>query len=239
MESLTFIQKKIAKILNANDELIIFDIGACEGEDSFKYARQFPSAKIYLFEPLPSNIEILKQKIATADNKNLYLNELGLSNYLGKGEFYISGGKPSDDYKGEWNKSSSLLKPNKEILNKKYSWLKFNKKIEIDITTLNKFCNENKITSIDFVHMDVQGAEYLVLQGAGSILPKIKMIWLEVENEEYYEKQKLGNDIFKFLKEKSFVRVINTSKGKSEGDSLYLNTKYISQFSFYIKTFFK
>lgn len=39
---------------------------------------------------------------------------------------------------------------------------------------------ENKIDEVDFIHVDVQGAELKVLMGAKDYIIKIKATWLEV-----------------------------------------------------------
>ena len=55
-------EKLLLSILDKNDNVIFFDIGACEGESSIRYSRLFPDAIIYTFEPLPSNFELVKKK---------------------------------------------------------------------------------------------------------------------------------------------------------------------------------
>ena len=43
------------------------------------------------------------------------------------------------------------------------------------------FCQENKIDFVDFMKIDVQGAEYLVLEGAKNILKNKKVKYLQME----------------------------------------------------------
>jgi len=49
------------------------------------------------------------------------------------------------------------------------------------------------------MQMDVQGCELKVLKGASSILSKIKLIYMEVANEEYYKEQPLKKDVEIFM----------------------------------------
>jgi len=44
------IEKELGLLFNANDALTIFEIGACEGEDSIRYSRILPNSTIYTFE---------------------------------------------------------------------------------------------------------------------------------------------------------------------------------------------
>ncbi len=41
---------------------------------------------------------------------------------------------------------------------------------EVEITTLDKFCQIEAINEIDFIQLDIQGYELNVLKGASSIL---------------------------------------------------------------------
>lgn len=50
------IEKELRLLFDNEEELTLFDIGACEGLDSIRYAKLFSKAKIYAFEPLPSKI---------------------------------------------------------------------------------------------------------------------------------------------------------------------------------------
>lgn len=56
-----------------------------------------------------------------------------------------------------------------------------------------------KIEWIDFVHLDIQVAELLVLEGAGNDINKIKMVWMEVENIPLYKNQPLKNEVEHFI----------------------------------------
>ncbi len=141
--------------------------------------------------------------------------------------FYISSGNPSDlSPNDEWdygNKSSSLLPPDKtsEVLN----WLEFNQTEMVSTITLDSFCQEQKIKQIDFIHMDVQGAELLVLKGAENLISSIKIIWLEVENITLYKEQPLLFDIENFMKQKGFTKIKDTVEHIS-GDQLWVNLDY-------------
>lgn len=211
-----------------NGEIVIFDIGACEGEDSIRYAKLFPKSKIYSFEPINSNIEKFKKNLEKYKTKNIHLAEKALSNKIEQKSIFVSSGNP-EGHNSEWdygNKSSSLLEPLDVLIHKK--WLKFEKKELIECDTLDNFCLEKNIKSIDFMHIDVQGAELLVLEGAMDMINSVKLIWLEVSEKELYKKQALFKDIQKFMKNNGFKIVLNRIN-KGCGDCLYANTKNFSK----------
>lgn len=217
---------EVVKKYITSEKPVLMDIGSCEGEDSIRFSKLYPQAEIYAFEPLPSNIEKIKHNIAQFERKNIYPQEVALSSSNGTAKFYVSSGHPDNQPNTKsWdfgNKSSSLLEPNVEEIQKQTEWLKFNKVIDVKTQTLDSFCKDKKIKEIDFIHMDVQGAELEVLKGAEKILPNIKAIYLEVSVTELYKDQPLKESVENYLTSQGFSKVLEKMVGVS-GDELYIN----------------
>jgi FkbM family methyltransferase len=208
----------------------ILEVGSCEAEDTIKFVRDFPQAKIHCFEPLEKNLDKAKSNLkeyATIDN--ITLNNVAVSRKTGRATFYVSSGQPVDTPRDpEWdygNKSSSLFKPGN---NEHHSWLTFNKKIIVETIRLDNYLLEKNISGVDLIHMDVQGAELDVLIGLGTKLSSVKAIWLEVESQELYEKQPVEKDIEEFMKNNSFTCVFSTV-GKVLGDKLYIRDDLLTK----------
>lgn len=221
----------LKEIFTINEEVIIFDIGACEGESSIRYARQFPNSRVYCFEPIPKNFERILENITTYQAKNIFANQLCLSDKSGEVEFNVSSGTPKEyeNQKLDWdfgNKSSSLLEKNEEV--DVYDWLKFKEKITVQATTIKEFTNKMALSHIDFIHLDVQGAELMVLAGAGNFIESINNIWLEVEAVQIYKNQPIKKDIERFFKSKGFTKLIDTVN-HVDGDQFWTRTNWIKQ----------
>lgn len=218
------IKKELLSFFKFSSPKLILDIGSCDGLDSIKYSYLFPYSTIYAFEPIFKNQELIKKNIEKYKVSNIKIVAKALSNEEGFATFYLSSGRPEDiDDELDWdfgNKSSSLLEPakTKEVL----PWLEFKEKIQVKTTTLSHFISSNVLEEIDFIHMDVQGAELLVLEGAGNFIHKIKMIWLEVENMELYKNQPLKTDVEEYLTNKGFVKIKDTVNHIA-GDQLWVN----------------
>jgi FkbM family methyltransferase len=225
-------------------ESVIFDIGACEGEDSIRYYQMFPHARIYSFEPLPANLQKINENFihhSVLDRATVV--PFALSDEDGPADFFVSEGAPPEKLNSaEWNygnKSSSLLGPAIGI-EKEYAWLAFKEKIKVERKRLDGFCRDMKIDTIDFIHMDVQGAELHVLRGAGEFLHRIRLIWLEVENVELYASQPLKQEVQEFMKEHGFIKLKDTVDSVS-GDQLYINERINNgsrMILFYLRSFF-
>lgn len=227
------IKKILLKLFKKTDGLNIFDIGACEGEESIRYKNIFPLSTIFLFEPLPKNQKLILENIKNSNFENLRLIPMALSDVNGYTEFYTSSGQPNEAQIGlDWdfgNKSSSLLSPQLKNLPK---WLNFDEVIQVQTMTLDFFVKDNKIDSIDFIHMDVQGAELKVLEGAKEKIKYIKTIWLEVSNVELYKNQPLRDEIEVFMKN-NYFQLIKSEFSGGFGDQFYVNKRYFKSFSFF------
>jgi FkbM family methyltransferase len=223
------IEYELLLLLKKSKVRTVFDIGACEAEDSIRYSLLFPQSRVYAFEPRTDNVNIATASIKKHERKNIILESIALSDKKGSAEFFLSDGRPEEQDRSDWdfgNKSSSLLPPSQEMKNHT-AWLKFEKKIEVQTERLDAYANERKILEIDFAHIDVQGAELMVLGGAGSFLQKIKVIWMEVEAVELYKNQPLKNDVEHFMTKNNFVNLLDTVNDVS-GDQLYANRNYFN-----------
>lgn len=232
----TPLKKDLLKFFNKKDKLNILDIGGCEGEETIRYSRLFPLSNIYVFEPLPLNINRIYKNLTKYNLKNVAVLPVAVSNEIGVSKFYISSGKPDhilDDVDWDFgNKSSSLLLPK---INNNPDWLFFDEEILVDTITLESFFINNKINAIDFIHMDVQGAELKVLEGAKKIIKNIKAIWLEVSEIELYKNQPLRPDIEEFMKLNDFELIKTKIEGQI-GDQFYINKKFFKAIKLFSKT---
>lgn len=224
-------EQQLLEIFNKAQPLVIFDIGTCEGEDSIRYAHLFPKSHIHSFEPVASNYKIASENIKRYKLEGrITLSPVALSNEDGEAEFYLSSGAPTDiELQPDWdygNKSSSLLRPKKTL--EVVPWLKFEKSTKVKTLTFDNYCTKHSIEQVDLIHMDVQGAELMVLQGANSMLKNVTAIWLEVEAVELYKNQPLKRDVEKFMKRRGFVKYLDTVDTVA-GDQLYVKAAILSR----------
>ncbi len=133
------------------EEMVIFDIGANVGLYSLTAAAKMKdSIKIYAFEPAEIPLNRLNDNIELNNFKNISVHNVGVSDREGTVEFNIC----EDD---AYNSIGSS--PMQEI----------SKKVEINVTSINSFCQANNIDRIDIIKIDTEGAELLILRGGGEI----------------------------------------------------------------------
>ena len=103
---------------------------------------------------------------------------------------------------------SSLYPPNESYLQRFHQLIELMEldfTVEIDTTTLDIFCKDENIDKIDFLQIDVQGADLQVLEGAAGMLEScILAITTEVEFSELYINQPLFSDIDIYLRKQGF-----------------------------------
>ena len=95
----------------------------------------------------------------------------------------------------------SLYKPNEDLIklynNFEVAYLK--DETEIDTISLDYFIDKNDVQNIDFIKIDVQGAELDVFKGGSKALKNVLKIVCEVEFIQHYENQPLFGDVCNYL----------------------------------------
>jgi FkbM family methyltransferase len=218
------IEPELRRIFADDPPSTIFDIGSCEGEDAIRYARLFPTAHVYAFEPLRENLAIAQGSIARyAPGADITLVQVALSDADGTADFHVSSGHPEGRPRSpEWdygNKSSSLLPPERHL--ELFDWITFDRVIQVTTERFDHFCARSGISHVDMIHIDVQGAELAVLRGAGTLLAGTRAIWMEVEAIPLYRGQPLKPEVEAFMTERGF-QVEKDTVGTISGDQLYV-----------------
>lgn len=202
--------------LFAHDEnIVVWDVGANDGSSSIEYARWWPNARFYVVEALQEVMLACKRNVVDERLMSRFeFFQFAAGNVNGEAVFHVS------NFVGDERASlsSSLLPPKRHLAI--HPNVEFNKTEVVTVRRLDDFIVERVITAPDFLHLDVQGAELMVLEGLGVYLQKIRVIWLEVERVELYEGQPLNHDVEEFLHLRGFHKVADFV-GDFAGDQLW------------------
>jgi FkbM family methyltransferase len=136
----------------------IIDIGANVGWYTIHVAAMLKRGSIRCFEPVPETHRKLKANIEINQLSNIIVNNIALSEKRQKLTFYF-------DPKQSGSSSARNITESATI-----------EKLELDSITFDDYVTENKLSQIDFVKCDVEGAELFVFQGAMKSLEKFKPI---------------------------------------------------------------
>jgi FkbM family methyltransferase len=168
----------------AGEDWIFFDIGANMGYYTLLFSTLSKKGRVYSFEPIPLCYHLLIANILLNDVSNVEVNNFALNNYNGVAQFSIS--KKSE--------TSSFIHTGRDPIEKI---------IQTEVRKLDDYIKENAIERIDFVKIDVEGSEKLVLEGALESLSKKelrpKVIMMELYDLNFVHYQTSVDEIVKFL----------------------------------------
>lgn len=189
----------IDKIIRPEDTCV--DIGANIGLYSILMGKRACNGKVFSFEPVPINRSLLMLNVALNNLQNINVIDAVVGNTEGMIDFSVS---MDSAY-------SSIIPTNRKSEKEK---------IHAKVTTLDSYFYSDK-EKVDFIKVDVEGAELLVLKGAERLLtdeesgPRAVLIELNAENQEAYGYTPW--DIIQLMKKYDFDAYSLTFNGVEQG----------------------
>lgn len=162
---------------------VLLDVGANLGWYSLVLGRHRPWAKVFAFEPIPSTVSVLKRNIELNKLDNVEPICLGVSDREGELSFLYA-----PDVSGATSLKVLGQKRGKSVI----------QSVVCKVTRLDSFCaNRNLVPAI--LKIDVEGAELMVLQGAGDVLQHAPIILVELLRKWSQAFNYHPNDVFHYL----------------------------------------
>ena len=188
----------------------VLHIGAHECEEQTAYLQQgIKNKNIYWLEAMDNKVAEMKQKLphiqiyhcvaSDEDDKEL---ELKITNN---------------------GQSSSILDLGTHLRHHPHVWVVGKKKYKTK--RLDTFIKENKIPieNLNFLNLDIQGAELKAIKGLGDYINNFDYIYTEVNTEYVYKNCALLNEIDDYLNTNGFKRVaIKMCENYGWGDAFYI-----------------
>jgi FkbM family methyltransferase len=123
---------------------IILDIGANTGIASIYFATQYPSAKIYAFEPVPENFSLLQKNIEPYGSIRALPFALGREN----GTFQMKYSSTGYNLGGFSFYDQGVIE---------------SRKVEVEQKDIRSYLPEIGINKVDLIKIDTEGSEYEIL----------------------------------------------------------------------------
>lgn len=136
---------------------VILDCGANVGFASLYFASRYPSARIYALEPDPGTFRRLEANTLDADNVVAIARALAAQD--GAIPFFSS---PA-------SVSSSLTRRSSD-----------QREISVDAVSLGSLMGSLGLTAVDVLKLDIEGAEFSVLENAGEALRAVGAVVAEI-----------------------------------------------------------
>ena len=190
-------------IISTIKEPVIFEIGANNGGHTRLLLSHITSKKYSFFSFEPDHRQFANMQI-----KGIEFFPYAIGNFDGLTEFNLSGGseKRAGFVHQEFTGSSSLKEPHNVL--KYWPNMTF-VKTEVKCMKLDTFCMQKGIDHIDFIWMDVQGAEEDVFLGGENILKNTDWIYTEYCDGELYKNEIGISQILNILSDFELVEDYN------------------------------
>jgi len=184
--------------------LTVIDIGAHVGLLSIiLFKKVGNSGKVFSFEPTPSTFKVLQKTISINNAQSVIIPiNKAVADKSGETFFYTT---------NQTGDNSNSLADNKRTG-------RLEKKIRIEIMSIDELFVEKKLTTIDFIKIDAEGAEFAVLKGGDHVIDIFKpKILLGLHPNQIKNFGDSLEDIYDFLVAKKY-KIIYKSEEISKKD---------------------
>ncbi len=138
-----------------NENTVVFDIGANYGYYCLTIAKNISGSNCFAFEPSKVCVDTLHDNIKINQLKNVMVNDSAVGSDIGFGMGMGKKNKFGVQYVSSGNSPDQS---------------------DFNMITIDSFVNEYKITNIDFIKIDIEGAELLALNGGKKSIAKFRPI---------------------------------------------------------------
>ena len=145
----------------------VLDVGANRGHYTEFFAHKVGSrGMVYAFEPVVESVNALRLRCSGL--RNVRVIQAGLSDETARRQIFIPGNDLQQaslarQASGSWSRSQEVRHE------------------DIDLITLDSWAVQQHLERIDFIKLDVEGAEYKVLRGGAATLRRFRpLIYMEV-----------------------------------------------------------
>ncbi|MEE4538584.1 MAG: FkbM family methyltransferase [Erythrobacter sp.] len=136
----------------------VMDVGANVGQSALTFLKEYNAREVICFEPVRNNFAELEARFANDPRVTCVQSALGSEE--GSAVMTVEG--PGSRILADLSDNGSLTQG-------------------VAVTTLDKFCADAGITTIDFLKIDAEGSEVEVIEGAGEFLKSGNVGLLQVE----------------------------------------------------------
>jgi len=173
--------------------MVFVDIGANQGEFTLYAAKRLPAGKVLAFEPVEERYRHLIENVQMNGFENISAYNFGLSNRAGESEMYMPDNirRSNQTFNGLANEGTasvfrSSARPSRTCTAR--------------FETFDRVFRESRLSRLDVIKIDVEGAELHVLRGARDAIEQYRpVIMMELSAESLEAAGHTTGDVMDFL----------------------------------------
>jgi FkbM family methyltransferase len=199
------------RILLGKRPVTLFDVGANIGQTVVSFLEAFKEPRIFSFEPSPEPFAALRS--AYGQDSRVRVENMALGDQQSELPFHVT---------LDYSVNDSLLEP---------AWNAQAKTEAVPVTTLDRYCEQHGIESIDFLKVDTQGYDLKVLQGSRRLLKekKIRGFSVELIFTPMYKDQPSYIDLLRFPEEFGYQLLGIYEQTYRHGRLVYANALFVME----------
>lgn len=184
----------------------ILDLGSYDGGDAFRFTEAFPSCRVITLEADPMRISLVRENL---EGSPVEIKQYAACDQDGPVEWY------SAEANGKVDGQGSMF-AHTDHYRKTFDFVKqTDKPASVDGIRVDSLCEQLGISEIDFLHMDIEGAENVALRSLGKMRPKA--IFLETVDDRFVGGPSVTNT-HRLLEEMGYRCVVDL-----DSDRLYVS----------------
>jgi FkbM family methyltransferase len=166
--------------------MVAVDVGANAGLYSMIAAKRAgPSGRVIAFEPSPRELRQLRTHLRLNSCANVVIEEVALGDAIGHGDLLVVEGHETGCNSFHLSESDAAA----------------TRPLRVVISTLDEYYRQGRLPRVDFIKLDVEGAELSVLRGAARLFHDLRPVLLcEIVEERTAPWRYRGVEIIELVK---------------------------------------
>jgi FkbM family methyltransferase len=192
-----------APALASVEPTTVIDVGANKGQFSSFAAARWPNARIIAFEPLPRPAERYRRLLG----RRATLHACALGSAPGRLDMHVASRDDSSSLLSLGDRQKSLFRMDEVAV------------VPVEVHRLDEIL-AGVVTAPALLKIDVQGYEFEVLQGLGSLAQAIEWIYVEASFVELYRGQRLHHEVASLLAELGYTEQLQCNVAMDRGQKV-------------------
>jgi FkbM family methyltransferase len=199
---------------------VCFDIGAAAGLYTLELSKLAgPAGQVHSFEPVPFAHPMLTRLLGGRSSANVRHHPVALSDEPGQSVMSVPVGRHGPVTGRSFLEAGAAGQGSNAEFQGQIG-------VDVEVQTLDGVCAAAELTRLDFIKIDVEGAELQVLKGGQASIERFRpALLVEIEDRHTARYQHPGIDVATWLLQRDYVMNVWQGGGWQETDVICTHTR--------------